>query len=205
MSNIRWAGILLVLGFLMVIVGTAVGPPGLYDEPDLGVRLGIIGAHPGNWLASNSAWALAALTTAAGMFAFSMELRSSRAGGVAALGGLAMTAGAIFFALQLYFREIKPAEYYETISFFSVTFVWLTSIGLLAYGVAFFMIRYATLLAVFLLGVPIMLAAFAMMLGSRFYFNFPPQTFYLLTAIAGILFLWRGKPSIGSEARAKRS
>jgi hypothetical protein len=199
MSNERLAGVLLIIGFGLVVIGSVVGPPGLYQEPELDARLEIITANPGNWLASNGAWALAVLVTAAGLLVFSVSLRDTDAGTLGLVAGAAIVLGAISFTIQLYLRQISPGENYERTTLFTLGFVWLTLIALLAYGVVFLRARYPKWLASLFIGVPILLVALAIFLGSRFYFNFPPQAFYLLTLLAGIVFVRRGRAPLTSE------
>ena len=199
MSNVRLAGALLIIGFGLVVIGSVVGPPGLYQEPELDARLEIITANPGNWLASNGAWALAALITAAGLLVFSLGLRDTDTGTLGLVAGAAIILGAISFTIQLYLRQVSPGESYERTTLFTLGFIWLTLIGLLTYGVVFLRAQYPKWLASLFIGIPILLAALAIILGSRFYFNLPPQVFYLLTLLAGIVFARRGGAPLTTE------
>ena len=42
MNKQRSAGTILIAGFILIIVASLAGPPGLFEEPDLSARLDVI-------------------------------------------------------------------------------------------------------------------------------------------------------------------
>jgi hypothetical protein len=75
MNQPALSGFLLILGFVLVIAGSAVSPPRLYQETDSQVRLEIVESHMGRWTASNVLFELAGLVTVVGLILFSYHVR----------------------------------------------------------------------------------------------------------------------------------
>lgn len=191
MSKQRLSGVLLIIGFGFVVVSSLIGPPGLYQEPNLDARLEIISVNPGNWFATNGVFALAILITAAGLLIFSTNLRDTNIGWVGLVANAAIILGSVSFVVHIGLRQFLPAENLERITLFSMGGFWLILVALLAFGMVFLRVKFPRWFAALFVGIPILLAILASILGYRFYFNFPPQTFYLLTLIAGMVFLRR--------------
>ncbi len=72
----RLAGILMIVGFALVIIGSIVGPQ-IYQEPDNAVRLNLIADDQTGWFISNLSFALGAVATAIGFLLISIHLRGS--------------------------------------------------------------------------------------------------------------------------------
>ena len=71
MNNEQLPAILLILGFVSVLVASVVGPPRLYQEPDVNRQLELIEEHQGTWIISNVFFGLAGVVTAVGLAASS--------------------------------------------------------------------------------------------------------------------------------------
>ena len=61
MNQGQLAGYLLVIGFVSIIIASVVGPPRLYQEPDIDRQLEMIADHSASWVASNLFFGLAGL------------------------------------------------------------------------------------------------------------------------------------------------
>jgi len=192
MSKQRVAGVLLLIGFGLIIVSSFIGPPGLYQEPDLDVRLQIISAHPGNWLGTNAVFALAILTTALGLFIFSNSLGEINIGSPVLLAKTAIILGSLSLVIHIGMRQFMPAENVERITLFSMGGFWLTLVAYINFGFIFLRAQFPKWLGMLFVGIPTVLAVLALIFGYSFYYNFPPQTFYLLSFVAGFVFLRRG-------------
>jgi hypothetical protein len=187
------AGIALIVGFAMVVIASIIGPNEVYRAPDAETRLKIIAVNEGRWRATNLVWAFASLVTGAGMLMLTLALRESEDVWLFYLGALAFTIGAIAWVAYLVARIGDPAGnlYTSPPAPLSLVFAWATIVGLALYGLAFVLGSYPDGLG-YLLLVPMGLLALGLIFAfDEFYASFPPQVFYLLTLLIGIVALRR--------------
>lgn len=195
----RTAGMALVAGFLLVIVATFVTPPGLIRAANNAaqgavrgaVRLEIIAQAEKAWIAMNAGWALGALVTAAGFLLLTRTLRRDESPRLTYPGAAAFALGGIALALDFYLRTIDPAAYFALSPPppLVLAFFWLTEAGLILYGIVFLRRSYPRWLGSAFIYTAGFLAAAALIFSSQFYGVFPPQIFYLLTAVAGTMLM----------------
>ena len=187
----KLAGLLLIAGFVLVMIATFIGPNDVYRAPDNETRLEIIAQNRGRWMATNLVWAVASLVTAGGLFLLTLGLRGRQSPWLLYIAAAVFAIGSIAWAIYLYQRIGDPAGnlYTTPPAPLSLVFVWAILAGLALYGVAFLQGSYPNWL-----GYTLLVSMGLLVVGLVFFFDvvyasFPPQFFYLLTLIVGIIAL----------------
>ena len=193
MNQPAFSGLLLILGFVLIIVASIASPPRLYQESDSRVRLEIIKEHNTRWTTSNVLFALASLVTAAGLILFSYFVREDVNPLLNWLAILAFSLGALAWTIFLYQRQVDPSQLFEDYTFspLTIALISLALLGLLLYGVIFVQAGYPAWLGYGTVGLTVIIGILAIIFQDQFYANFPPQVFYLITLAAGIVMLRR--------------
>jgi hypothetical protein len=183
----------MILGFILVVIASFVGPNQVYTARDSDARLAIIAENKGRWASTNLIWAAGSLVTAAGILMLSLALRDRHSTRLLYAGALAFIVGAAAWALYLYQRIGDPAGnlYTTPPALLSLVFAWATIVALALYGVAFLQGGFPDWLGYLLLAVAGLSTTGLVFFFNTFYASFPPQTFYLLTLIMGIVALRR--------------
>lgn len=187
------AGIALIAGFVLVVIASVIGPNEVYRAPGGETRLKIISKNEGRWRATNLLWAVASLVTGAGMLMLTLALRQSENPWILYLGAAAFLIGAVAWAVYLSARIGDPAGnlYTTPPAPLSLVFAWATTVALALYGIAFVLGSYPNGLGYLLLITMGLLALGLTFAFDELYASFPPQVFYLLTLIIGIVALAR--------------
>lgn len=185
------SGYLLIVGFVLVLLATFVGPPRLYQESDSQQRLEIIETHQGRWLLSNVLFGLGALATAVGLILFSLNVGGEVSSVMNWSATLAYALGTVLWLLFLFNRTIDPAQLFEDYAFTpgTIALIGLLLVGLLLYGIVYLQAGYAAWLGFSTVGLTVLIGALALLFPNRFFASFPPQTLYFFTLAAGIVFL----------------
>ncbi|HZD57128.1 MAG TPA: hypothetical protein VE136_10420 [Anaerolineales bacterium] len=191
MKNPQIAGVVLIVGLVLVLVAAFAGPPRLYQDPDSDNRLQIIADYPGRWLASNLFFILAGVVTAVGLGLFSLHLRASISGWITGLAAAGYTLGTIAWMVLMAGRAVNPEPYFRNYTFspLTVALLWLILVGLLLYGVAFLQAGYPGWLGFGTIAGTGLIGAAALFFPNQFYASFPPQILYLFTLVSGIVML----------------
>jgi hypothetical protein len=181
----------MIVGFVLVVVASLVGPNEVYTAPDSDTRLEIIAQNKGRWTATNLVWAVASLVTAVGLLLLTLGLRDSQSPWLLYAGAAAFIVGAVAWAIFLYQRIGDPAGnlYTKPPAPLSLVFVWATIFALGLYGVAFLQGGFPNWLGYTLLVAAGLFVAGLTFFFDAFYASFPPQVLYLLTFIMGIVAL----------------
>jgi hypothetical protein len=181
------------LGFLLVIAGSVVSPPRLYQETDIQIRLEIVEDHMARWTASNVLLGMAGLVTAVGLILFSYYVRADVNSLLNWTALLAYSLGALAWIIFLSQRQVDPAQLFEDYTFspLAIGLISLMLLGLLLYGVIFIQSGYPGWLGYGTVGLTAIIGILAIIFQDRFFANFPPQVFYLITLVAGIVMLRR--------------
>jgi hypothetical protein len=187
------AGIVMIVGFAMVLLASLIGPNQVYSAPDAETRLEIIANNRGRWAATNLVWAIASLVTAVGMVMLTLALRESESPWLLYAGALAFLIGAVAWALYLYQRIGDPAGnlYTTPPAPLSLVFAWATLAALALYGLAFILGSYPNWLGYVLIVLTGLLSAGLLFFFDAVYASFPPQVFYLVTLVIGLVALLR--------------
>lgn len=187
----KLAGISMIVGFGLVMIASFVGPNAVYTAPDSNTRLEIIAQNQGRWTATNLIWAVASLVTAAGFLLLTLALRESQIPWLLYAGAAAFIVGMLAWAIYLYQRIGDPAGnlYTSPPAPLSLVFAWATIAGLALFGVAVLQGSFPNWLGYTLLVAMGLLAAGFIFFFDVVYASFPPQFFYLLTLIVGIVAL----------------
>ena len=185
------AGVLMIVGFVLVMIASAVGPNEVYTAPDNDIRLEIIAQNQGRWMTTNLIWAVASLVTATGLLLLTLGLRGHQSPWLLYLATVTFIVGSVAWAIYLYQRIGDPAGnlYTTPPAALSLVFVWATIVGLALYGAAFLQGSYPNWLGYTLLVAMGFVTAGLIFFFDAFYASFPPQFFYLLTLVVGIVAL----------------
>lgn len=192
MNQPQIVAILLILGFGFVLAASFVGPPRLYQEPDVNRQLELIDEHQTTWIISNVFFGLAGVVTAVGLALFSLQLRGGENAWLAVLGSAVYAIGALGYVVFLYQRAVDPAALFTDYSFSPLTVVLLAGliIGLLLTGAAFLQAGYPVWLGIVTITGMVLIGGSALFFPTQFFNYFPPQALFLFTLIAGIV-IWR--------------
>lgn len=187
------AGVLMIVGFMLVLIASFVGPNEVYTAPDSDTRLEIIAKNQGRWKATNLIWAVGSLVTASGMLLLTFGLRRENNPWLLYLAATSFVIGAVAWAIYTYQRIGNPAEnlYTTPPAWLSLAFAYATIAGLALYGLAFVLGSYPNWLGYTLLVAMGLLTAGLIFFFDAVYASFPPQLFNLLTLIVGIVALRR--------------
>jgi len=192
MNNEQLPAILLILGFISVLVASTVGPPKLYQEPDVNRQIELVKEHQTTWIISNVFFGLAGVLTAVGLGLFSWQLRGSENAWLAVVGSVVYALGALAYMVFLYQRTVDPAALFTDYSFSPLTVFLLATlvIGLLLTGVAFLQVGYPVWLGMVTIGGMVLIGGSALFFPRQFFNIFPPQVLFLFTLVAGIV-MWQ--------------
>jgi hypothetical protein len=191
MDLLQSAGVSMIVGFILVVIASLVGLNEVYTAPDSDTRLEIISQNKGRWAATNIFWIAASLVTAVGLLLLTLGLRDSQSPWLLYAGAAAFIVGAVAWAIFLYQRIGDPAGnlYTTPPAPLSLVSAWATIFALGLYGAAFLQGSFPNWLGYTLLVVAGLLVVGLTLFFDRFYASFPPQVFYLLTLIIGIVTL----------------
>ena len=191
MTTTNIAGIALIAGFVLVIVASVLAPPGLYSRKNRSRRREIIEERAGRWQASNYTWIVGSTATALGMLLLAVGIWEPTTGTLLGAGALAFTVASAAWVLSLYRRTVDPAG--ERLAPLPIAltpiYLWGTLASLGLYGLAFLQGSFADwpgLVYVVEMGV---VGAGMAIYREQFVAAFPPQVFYLLTLMAGVMAL----------------
>lgn len=193
MNLLQMAGILLILGFALVLIASFVGPNGVYTAPDNATRMEIIAQNQGRWKATNLIWAFGSLATASGMLLITLGLRNDGNTILLYLAATVFSIGSVAWAVYAFQRIGDPEGnlYTTPPAPQSLVFAYATIVGLALYGLAFLLGSYPNWLGYTLLVAMGLLTTGLIFFFDRIYAFFPPQFFNLLTLIIGIVAIRR--------------
>lgn len=138
MDTQRLSAILLIAGFVALMLGTLLLPPGIYQTPDPHERIQIIAEYKTRWNFAQPLNALYILLTAVGFAVLAWRLRTVTNAWVPGLGAVAFVVGTIPGAFFLYRQTMDPLGTYQgAYSSMETLYYWLALAGLLLFGVAF--------------------------------------------------------------------
>lgn len=191
MNQLNLAGILSIVGFILVILASIASPPRMFQEPDSQVRIEIIEKYPARWLASNVLFGLAGMATVAGLILFSITVQGQVSSTLNWLAALFYSLGTVLWILFLYNRTVNPARLFEDYSFSpgTIALIGLLLGSLLLYGIVYIQAGYPGWLGFGTIGLTVLIGALALFFPARFFASFPPQILYFFTLAAGIVFL----------------
>lgn len=186
---LKIAGYLLIASFIFMLIEPLVGPPRLFQEPELNKRLSIISDYPGRWLAANALFAASAISAAIGLWIFSKQIAGGGPINLAMIAGLVFIVGAIAMVGQAYLNQSQPDTYFERVTLVTYLAFWGISIGLFLFGVVILQSSYSNWLGFSFIGIMTALSVLSLLYRDQFFYNLPPQIFFVLTMILGIVLL----------------
>jgi hypothetical protein len=177
------AGLLLIVGSVVFLVGAAVGVPRVFTEPDPQARLRLLTDHLGMWRIAQPLYGLGPITAAAGV-GWLTAAAPTRATRATAAACLALAVGALAWAWSLYLRGTRVAEFaFGTLPGWPfATYVLLTIGGFALLGAGLLAGRFPAWLGRLTLGADLMFLA-----GYLWLKDIPPFVFYLLLLLAGVV------------------
>jgi hypothetical protein len=187
----KLAGITMFVGFVLVMIASLIAPNEVYSAPDSQTRLEIIAQNRSRWQATNLIWVVGSLVTAVGLLFLTLGLQRQQSPWIPYIATSVFAIGSIAWAIYLYQRIGDPADnlYTTPPPSLSMVFAWATIAGLALFGVAFIQGIYPNWLGYTLLVAMGLLVVGLVFFFERIYDSFPPQFFYLLTLIMGIVAL----------------
>jgi hypothetical protein len=176
------AGMLLVAGSAVFLVGAAVGVPRVFTEPDASVRLRMLTEHRDMWRTAQPLYALGPIIASAGVARLAASAPTDAARVLLAASALAFLTGALAWAWSVYLRATRIPEFaLGTLPGWPfATYVLLTIGGLGLVGIGLASGGFPAWAAWVTLGAAVLfLAAYV-----RFR-DIPPFVFYLLLTLVG--------------------
>lgn len=187
MNTQRLSAILLIVGFAVLILGTLLGPPGIYDTEDPQRRVQIIEEYQTRWNIAQPANALSLLFTAAGFAVLASRLGKMANGWIPGMGAAAFVVGTISAEIFLFRQTTDPLNTYGgAYSTFENLYYWLALAGLLLFGVAFLMADLPAWLGYVTAGVALANGVFFLVTGAGF---MTPFLVGLLSPVIAIVLL----------------
>ena len=189
MDLLTLAGILMILGFVVLILNMVLAPPRLYQETDKEVRSQIIADHQTRWITSQVMGALAPIFTAFGFLILAIHFQSTQNPWLLYIGAAGLILGAV--SMMIYsFQGMSDPGTYLTITKPSprvIAGVALTSIGGILFGVTFLQSSIPNWLGYLTIASAALLFTYLFLKGSAGYLSI--MFFYLVTLIVGIVLL----------------
>jgi hypothetical protein len=186
MTGDRTAGLLLIAGSVVFLVGAAVGVPRVFTEPAPQARLRLLTEHPAMWRAAQPLYGLGAIIAAAGVGWLAAAAATPGTRAALAVACLALAVGALAWAWSLYLRATRIAEFAfgKLPGWPFATYVLLTIGGLALLGAGLLAARYPAWLGWLTLGTDLLFLTGYLWLG-----DIPPFVLYLLLLLIGVV-LW---------------
>lgn len=182
------AGILLIAGSIIFLVGAAIGVPGVFMEPDLDERLRLLTAHPAAWQIAQPLYGIGPLVAAAGVgvLAFDANHLMARIAFGATCASLAL--GSLAWGWSLFLRATRVADFAagELPGWPFAVYVLLTIGGLLLLGVGLLAGGFPAWSGWLTLGATVVFLA-----GFLWFRDIPPFVFYLLLLPIGVAVMIR--------------
>lgn len=193
MNLLQMAGILLIIGFALVLIASFVGPNAVYTAPDNATRMEIIAQNQGRWKATNLIWAFGSLATASGMLLITLGLRKDGKAILLYLAATLFIIGSVVWAVYAFERIRNPGGnlYTTPPALLSLVFAYATIAGLALYGLTVLLGSYPNWLGYTLLVTMGLLTTGLVFFFDTVYASFPPQFFNLLTLIIGLVAMRR--------------
>jgi hypothetical protein len=139
MNAHRWAGVLLVLSFLILIVGAGANAPGLYQTQDIAERMRILEAYRSRWYIERAASVVYALLQLTAFLLLAYSLRKTTSSWVPVLSVVAFAVATASALVFIYLQTTDPRGGYsrayplpEDLTY------WMLLAGYLFLGISFF-------------------------------------------------------------------
>ena len=179
------AGVVMVAGSALFLVGAAVAVPRVFTEPDHEERLRMLQERLVMWRLGQPLYAVGALVAALGVGSLAADSDAGSRAWLAVSCGL-LVVGALAWAWSVYLRAVRPRDFAlgELPGGPFVAYVWLTVAGLFLLGVGIELGDWPDWLGWFTL------AADALFLAAYLrYRDIPPFVFSLLLSVVGVAVL----------------
>lgn len=185
----RVAGIMLITGFITLIGGAILGPPGLYQTDDIGQRLQILENLQTRWIVERVGSVLFCLLYLAGFALLAYDLWSSTEDRIALLGGVAFLAATVSAMAFIYLQTSDPRSGYSgAYPFPEELAYWLWLAGMLFFGAAFVMGTLPDWLGILTAGVALIYSIVFLFSGIG---AFAPFLLTLVGLVTGVVLLLR--------------
>lgn len=184
MDLIRTSAILMIIGFSLIIIGAVIGPPGVYQKPELADRLKIIDKHQGRWKATNIISALGILFTSTGFLVISISIWKSQNQTLLFLGAAGAVISGLAISIESYLRAIDPATRLSSNSAMFAIGLGAFIVAIFLFGFIFLQAGYPAWLGYLMIGAALVLGA-----GAIFIDFFIGELILLIPFIAAIVIL----------------
>lgn len=183
MTTVATAGVLLIVGSVVFVVGAAIGVPRVFGESNPQIREQMLEKHRRLWRIAQPFYGLGALIAGVGVGCLAVSDLSPGARATFAAAGVAMTVGALAWVWSLYLRSTRVSEFaYGALPGWPFTvYVVLTVVGLALLGAGLLATDLPAGLGWLILGTDLVFLAAYLRLG-----DIPPFVFYVLLLVTGI-------------------
>ena len=135
MDFARLSGMLMILGFSLLIVGGIAAPPGVYRENKLDEKLKIISDHQIRWSATNLIGSIGAVSTSLGFILLASHLWKSQNQILIVLGAIAASVAAIAVTVQSFRRAYDPAVQLAGTARLDQVWLWSFLLAIFLFGI----------------------------------------------------------------------
>lgn len=187
MSLVAYGGMATIVGPLLFLITPFITSRGIYQlEPH--ERVQFVHTYRGRFALQTMLVSLGCVLPSIGFVLWSLEFGNEGPLVLHFLAGASFLLGAILLCVFFYQEYDDPASYYlaDKISWPGYAYFWLTVAAFVLYGILFLQTRVADWLGYLSMLVAAGMAVGIWRIGGK---DLPPQPFYLVTLIAGILFL----------------
>jgi hypothetical protein len=177
------AGILLIVGSVVFLIGAAIGVPRVFTEPDPSERLRMVTERLGSWRVAQPLYGLGPLIAAAGVGVLAATESDRMSQTMVAVACAATGVGGITWGWSLYLRGTRIREFaFGTLPGWPfVTYIFMTMAGLALLGIGFLAGEFPGWLGWLTLG-----ADLVFLLAYLRFRDIPPFVFYLLFLAVGV-------------------
>lgn len=191
MISVTLLGYILISGFVLTLVATFSGPPGLYQESDTNKQNQIILDNISRWNLSNWLYAIAGVLSASGLLFYSQRASITVSPLLSWGAGLLFSLGIVFWIIFLMQRNKDPESLFSNYKFspISAAMLGLSITGLFVYGFVFLQEGLPNWLAYTTLGLNGLSGLLALLFPGPFFKNYPPQLLFIVGPLLGITLL----------------
>ena len=185
MDLLTLSGVLMILGFGLLVLNMLLAPPRLYQETDTEVRLQIIADHRFRWIFAQVTGALGPLLTAIGFLLLAIHFQEVQSSLLLNIGAAAFILGAVSMMLYTFQSLSDPGAYLTNtkIAPVEIAGISLTSAGGILFGITFLQSSIPNWLGYLTIGSAVLLFTYLLLKGSLGYLMV--ILFYLVTLIVG--------------------
>ena len=187
MSLLLPAGIIATVGSTLFLLTPMFTSSGLY-QMTAEKRMEFVEANPGPIRLQNTLLSLGGFLPAVGYLLWTFAFREQGTLWLHVLGAASLLVGAVFLAVYFYQLYRDPGSYYlaRKVSWSGKAYFTLTELAFVLYGILFLQTDFPDWLGFLSIAAAVGMLVWFLVVGLT---DLPPQPFFLVTLVAGIVFL----------------